>query len=404
MRSPRYIFVSLLFLTACGGGPAASVPDGGTSPCVGSQKQFGSVCLTPPTMAAVRTPCGDVTEFCDPTNVPTPNFDCLSAAPKQHPATPATVTLVGYAHPFASGSTPSGVTITLFKAADLLAGADPATATPVTAPVTLTFDPAHAGDGSNLRACDDDSKVGCVATVPNACVAPTCDDGLNGHAVGNNYCHLVKGGGPVCSPRLRWEPRFSIPNVPTNTQLVMRTAESDGKATSWAVMDSWNVFLASDDKACTDALSSDCLDLSDKANPKYQLNANLLSSGDYSNIPNVAGLSQGIAQGRGAVAGEIHDCDNVRVGFVQVGVNPPGDRFTYFNGDPYKTVPDSSRSTSGTDRLGLFSSLNTRPGPVSVEGAALVNGKIVSVGKLKAVLFPDSVAVLNVNGGKPQQQ
>ena len=33
---------------------------------------------------------------------------------------------------------------------------------------------------------------------------------------------------------------------------------------------------------------------------------------------------------------------------------PGADRFTYFNGNPVKTLPDASRASVGTDRLGLF--------------------------------------------------
>src|SRR5262249_32225832 len=107
--------------------------------------------------------------------------------------------------------------------------------------------------------------------------------------------------------------------------------------------------------------------------------------------------------GQGAVAGEVHDCDNVRVGNVQVDVKPAGDRFTYFNGNPYNTLPESSRAATGTDRLGLFASLHVAPGKIDVEGTRLVDGKAVSVGKFAAIVYPNSVSVVNLNGGKPAQ-
>jgi hypothetical protein len=163
------------------------------------------------------------------------------------------------------------------------------------------------------------------------------------------------------------------------------------------------VFLASDDKACASAQSTDCLDMTDPTKPKYQLNVNTLSQSDYGNIPMVAGLSGGISIGDGAVAGEVHDCGNVRLGNVQVGAAPPGDRLTYFNGNPYDTLPDSSRATTGTDVLGLYASLNVTPGKIDVESAGLVDGMVVPVGKYQAVVYANSVAVVNLNGGKPEQ-
>jgi hypothetical protein len=231
-------------------------------------------------------------------------------------------------------------------------------------------------------------------------MAPPCTDGLSMRSdQPPEYCHTVAGV-PTCSPRLRWEPRFTIPNVPTNTPLVIRSSA----ATTWATLVAWNVFLASDDKSCGgDPLAVDCLDTSDMANPKYQLNVSVLSESDYFNIPFTAGLTSGISSGQGAVAGEVHDCDNVRLGNIQVGVSPPGDRFTYFNGSPYNTIPDTSRAATGTDRLGLYSSLNVMPGKITVEGVGLVDGKEVSVGRFEAVLYADSVAVVNLNGGKPVQ-
>ena len=99
----------------------------------------------------------------------------------------------------------------------------------------------------------------------------------------------------------------------------------------------------------------------------------------------------------------MHDCDNIRVGNVQVAVNPAGDRLTYFNGNPYMTVPDSSRASTGTDRLGLFASLNVVPGKVIVDAVAKVNGTNVSLGKYQAVVYPSVVSVVNINGGKPVQ-
>ena len=88
---------------------------------------------------------------------------------------------------------------------------------------------------------------------------------------------------------------------------------------------------------------------------------------------------------------------------MQVGVSPEGERFTYFNGNPYMTLPDASRAATGTDRLGLYAALNVAPGPVQVEAAGLVDGKTVSLGKFSAIAYPNSVAVLNLNGGKSAQ-
>src|SRR5277367_3198422 len=64
----------------------------------------GGGCFFPPTMAAARTQCDDVTEYCDTTGVATPNLTCLtSPMPPTPGSAPATVTLTGFVHVFSIG-------------------------------------------------------------------------------------------------------------------------------------------------------------------------------------------------------------------------------------------------------------------------------------------------------------
>ena len=406
---------ALLFsigLAGCGNGNGNSGGnDGGTMGCPAGQVKFDNLCVTQPTIEADRTQCGDVTEFCDKSGMKGPVLGCLTAGAKNHPADPRTVTLTGFVHPFSAGTSNSTVTVQIFKASDLMDGKDISSVTPI-ATKEFTFDPGKATDATQFRACDKDPKIGCVAVAPTACT-PACSDGLPtgqldgmGKPIDNQqYCRSLGNGKGMCSDRLRWERRFAIDNIPTNIPLVILGTGGGGMpSTNWNTLVQWNVFLASDDKSCGgDAQAVDCVDTSDAAHPKYQLNVNVISQADYGNIPTSAGLSGGISQNEGAVAGEIHDCDNVRVENVQVSVSPAGDRLTYFNGNPYSTVPDSSRAKTGTDRLGLFASLNIVPGKVVVEGVGLVGGKTVSLGKFNAFVYPGVVSVVNVNGGKPVQ-
>lgn len=399
----------VLFAMLIGCGSSTGKSDGGGSNCMAGQVLFDKVCVTTPTAEAARTQCGDVTEYCDKSGASSPVLRCLTAAPGTRPATPAKVTLTGFVHPFSGGTSNSPVVIQILREADLAGGADPTDATKVTpiATVTIGFDRSTATDPTQFRACDKDPKVGCIAVTPDACVAPVCNDGLP-NAMGalrmddKKYCHTVNGAA-VCSDRLRWEPRYAIDNIPTNTPLVIRTTGANGTDV-WATLVQWNVFLATDDRSCSgDALATDCLDTHDMAKPKYQLNVNVISTADYTNIPYVAGLANGISPNEGAIAGEIHDCDNIRIGGAQVGTLPSGDRFTYFNGNPFNTLPDSGRVASGTDRLGLYSSLNVAPGAAVVEAVGIAGGKQVSLGRYTAQVYAGAVSVVNLNGGKPPQ-
>jgi hypothetical protein len=360
----------------------------------GGCTQFGAVCLFPPTQAAVRTACGDVTEYCDSGAQPMPNLTCL-ATPKSDGSGPATVTLTGFVHVFSSGPDSTNVLVAVYDAASLANGADPKNVSPI-AMTTATLDP------STQRACDATAANGCSIPSASGCALPVCNDGLNGHNDDHKYCRDLGGGMSSCSDRLRWESRYTLANVPTNKQLVIHTAGMGGASDStWALLASWNVYLSTADHACTDLSDTDCIDTS---NGTYQLNVNALSRSDYVNIPTSAGLAGGIAAGQGAIAGEVHDCDNVRVGNVAVATAPSASRFTYFNGNPVMTLPDSSRFSSGTDRLGLFAALNLPPGKATIQAAGLTTagGTLSDFGSFDVFVYPDTVSIANVNGGKPK--
>jgi hypothetical protein len=353
--------------------------------------QFGAVCLFPPLDPAARTPCGDVTEYCDKTSQSAPNLGCLTT-PKPDGSGPATTTLSGFVHVFSSGPDSGNVFVALYDAAALAGGADPTTLTPLAQTVAM-LDPA------TQRACDATAANGCSIPSATGCTLPKCNDGLMGRTDDRKYCRDLGGGNSACSDRLRWEAHYSLDNIPTNKQLVIRTAGPTGMADgTWAALVAWNVYLSTGDRTCEDASATDCWDA---AKMHYQFNVNALSRSDYVNIPTTAGLASGITPGEGAIAGEVHDCDNIRVGNVAVATSPSADRFTYFNGNPIMTLPDSSRFSSGTDRLGLFSALNLKPGKVAIQGAGLVGGKLTDFGSFSANVYADSVSVVNVNGGKP---
>ena len=384
------VLAAALCALGCGGSSNDN-GDGGNS-C--QMLPGGQGCFFAPTLAAARTQCGDVTEYCDTTGVTEPNLSCLGKTGPAPGATPAKVTLTGFVHVFSSGPDSNNVKVQVFDASTVTAS-DPA-GQPTLGAVTATLDP------TTQRACDLDASKGCSIPLANGCALPVCNDGLGGRADDHKYCR-DNGAGGECSDRLRWESRYSIPSIPTNTPLVIRvTGPNNASDITWATTVAFDIFLSTNDRACTSLSDTDCLDTSDAANPKYQLNVSALSAADYVNIPTISGLSGGISQGEGAIAGEVHDCDNVRVGNVEVVTTPGADRFTYFNGNPIMTLPDPSRAAVGTDRLGLFAALNAKPGAVHVEsgGATSAGGALISFGTFDAFVYPNAVSIINVNGGK----
>jgi hypothetical protein len=395
----RALLALALLAIGCSGKPQGD----GASTC----SPFGGAgCFYPPTAVATRTQCDDVTEYCDTTGASAPNLACLPNGAPAAGATPARVALTGFVHAFSNGPDTKGLKVQVFEASALDSGTDPRTVTPLGSATITMLDPA------TQRACDLDPAKGCSIPLAGGCALPTCNDGglidpndkNSGHRPDDQkYCR-DDGAGGECSDRLRWEARYTVANVPTNTPLVLRVSGVDSAATAaWATTVAFNVFLSTEDPACRSLSDTDCLDTSDPAGAKYQLDVNALAQSDYMLLPIVAGLPGGITAGQGAIAGEVHDCDNIRVDNVQVSVTPAADRFTYFNGNPVKTVPDPKRAALGTDRLGLFAALNEAPGAVTLTSAGAIASDptaLTTFGDVKAFVYPDTVTIVNVNGGK----
>jgi hypothetical protein len=383
---------------ACSGG-SSNNNDLGQTMCT----MIEGLCIRPPATPTVvkRTACGEVTEFCDKTNQPAPNLSCLSNIPMPSGA-PTEVTLTGFVDVFSSGPNSSGVSVYVYDAAALLGGAAISTVTPIAKLDNVQLDQA------TQRACDKENKNGCSIPSRTECMLPVCGDGLDGRPDNSKYCRDNKDGSFTCNDRLRWEARYTMPaKIPTNKQLVVRVTGPNGNPDqTWANLVTWNVFLSSQARACAappaNLEDNDCLDMSDAANPVYRLNVNALSKSDYTNIPVTAGLSSGIPTGRGAAAGEIHDCDNIRIEGAVVEVSPQPERSTYFNGNPNRTLPESTRPA--TDRLSLYAGLSVPPGKVKVVAAGVLTdgGPLTSLGFFEAYAYPDTVSVINVNGGKPR--
>ena len=352
-----------------------------------------------------RTQCAEIVDDCDSTGNKTPNLACISATPPAAPKGPATIDLAGFVDVFSSGPDADAIIIEVYDAKALLAAIEadkkagllkkktfPSSIKPLgTDSVTLVWtdkkkvpeDPTR----GKARACPKEAKLKLKCKVPtNDCTA--CD--LGGH-----YCDKGQ-----CIERLRWETRYLIKGMPTNTYLVVRVTGKDGFSDgTWGAMAKFGVYLRADAKKCTDGQFNDCIN----ADGNYELETNALSKSDYTTIPITAGLSGGVPDGHGAVAGEVHDCDDIKLSGFQVGAYPTPTVLAYFNGNPIKTLPDLSRQTYGTNIDGLFSALDIVPGRVKVYAQGKVNDKQVSAGVLDVAVLPDTVSVVTFEGLKPTE-
>lgn len=180
-----------------------------------------------------------------------------------------------------------------------------------------------------------------------------------------------------CSPR--YECQYSYPNVPSETELAVKTYGA-----KWAALYDYNIYIAN--AAVT--------------NGTYSHNVRALDAGDYGVIAQAA-LGAPITAGNGAIAGEVHDCGDVRLIGATVDVNVGRKLLTYFTTDESNPLPDTSASSSTA--LGLYAALDVAPGPASVAALGMVGGQVTTVGYYKVRVFPDSVTSITFSGVRPYQ-
>jgi hypothetical protein len=177
----------------------------------------------------------------------------------------------------------------------------------------------------------------------------------------------------------RYECTYEYANVPSETELMVIT---DGDI--WAPIYEYGLFIRN-------------AEVMDGA---YTKDVRALASDDYQLIPQVA-LGKTITAGNGALAGEVHDCGDVRLVDAVVDIDQSRFSLSYFTDNEESPLPDIDADSTST--LGLYSALDVPPGPVNVAAAGVIGGKLVSLGYFRARVFPDAVTSFTFRGLRPFQ-
>ncbi|MDY0001138.1 MAG: hypothetical protein RBU30_07590 [Polyangia bacterium] len=347
--------------------------------------ETGRTCVYETLSETIRTPCGDVWEDCDATGMSAPALSCIGQADNP-PPNPPTVTIQGFLDVFSAGPEPVGIVVKVFDAATLTGVTRLDDSVSPIAEVTVTQSDIEDDVSAGVaRACfskkDDVGIYQIECPIPTSDCMGACTDSLQG----TEFCYQAQ-----CFERLRYEGRYSLSGIPTHRPLVILTLGQDGYTdTTWGVMAQVNVYLRTTDPEY------------DEVNGTYELDAQVLSRQDWYKIPQTMGLSGGISPGYGALAGEVHDCDGIRLKGAQVGLYPQSNYFAYFNGNPLDTVPLTARLPLGTNNLGLYSEFELPAGEIEVEAWGLVGGTRTLLGQHSSFIFQDAVTVLSINDGKP---
>jgi hypothetical protein len=180
--------------------------------------------------------------------------------------------------------------------------------------------------------------------------------------------------------------QYKIPNVPTETPLVIKT--SDAGSGGWATLYDYNVYFPG----------------SAVQNGTVNYDATAVAGPDLSTVAGTVGET--IQAGQGLLAGEVHDCNDVRQfgATVETDQTHQGPMF-YFTEDESNPLP--SLQAGDTSHLGLFGALNMAPGKpirVTAVGQDPANaGQYLMLGTYVVQVYPGAVSAIALRGRRPWQ-
>jgi len=188
--------------------------------------------------------------------------------------------------------------------------------------------------------------------------------------------------------------QYTIQNVPTETPLVIRTSDG-GSGNLWATLYDYNIYFKS----------------SDVTGGQVKYDATAVAGPDLSTVAGTVG--QTVQAGMGLLAGEVHDCSDVRLfgATVETSQAHQGPMF-YFTDDESSPLP--SLGAADTSHLGLFGALNLAPGkpirvtsvgqcPASAPSGVCSAGSTVMLGTYVVQVYAGAVTAVALRGRRPWQ-
>jgi len=332
--------------------------------CPASTVANCGACVTPPEDPVVdrlkRTPCAALPErpeFCDSANpAAAPDLSCfLNFDPANPPTPPAsrTVTVWGAVGVFGTGGDSNNITVKVYEVGpNGTLGAMVGQATTSTAAGTYT---------ESERVLDNSGNVTQMRTLGSFKIS----------GIQTEHPYIVMSQGPAGY--------FEHP-----------------------IYD-YTLNIRNQDIAAPPAAAVTALGITGDA---VRIRVRTISNSDWLTVPSVATLPTGIPTGHGVLAGEVHDCADIRLSNAMVhAYPPPGFMGTvYFSDNPTNPLPDTSRSTHGTQLLGLYALLDTVPGATRVSALGYApDGTLVHLGTYGVQMFPNAVTVVTFRGIRPWQ-
>ncbi|GAC1579821.1 MAG: hypothetical protein NVS3B20_10720 [Polyangiales bacterium] len=133
----------------------------------------------------------------------------------------------------------------------------------------------------------------------------------------------------------------------------------------------------------------------------YSFDVRALGNDDYSSILKAA-YNRPPEGGKSALAGEGHDCLDVRLSNATVQVQPKSS-FSLFYLTDVEDDPLPDRGRTATGRLGLYAVGGLTPASYTVSSAGKLGNQVMALGSYVVQTFPDSVTILTFRGRRAWQ-
>lgn len=181
---------------------------------------------------------------------------------------------------------------------------------------------------------------------------------------------------------------YEYPGVPTETRLVVKSSDATGSG-QWADLYDYDIYFSS----------------TDVKDGVVEYEPSVVAATDINTVASAAGGFT-VKQDKGLLAGEVHDCADVRIAGATVDIDAAHEAdIFYFGENESDPLPDKSRGALGTSKLGLFGTLNVTTGvPIRISAIGKQGDQTILLGTTIVRTFPGAVTALRLRGRRPWQK
>ena len=181
---------------------------------------------------------------------------------------------------------------------------------------------------------------------------------------------------------------YEYAGVPTETRLIVKTSDAAGGG-QWAELYDYDIYFSS----------------AEVKDGSIDYEPSVVAATDINTVASAAGGFT-VKQDKGLLAGEVHDCGDIRLSGATVDMDAAheADMF-YFGENESDPLPDKSRGALGTSKLGLFGTLNVTTGvPIRISAVGKQGDATILLGTTTVQTFPGAVTALRLRGRRPWQK